>query len=177
MKFVMLALALVSINASAASKDSCKTKIEQACYTSNALDSVIYYADSCKIAQTSGVENVVLHSQGNFRLTSVSTVNCQVSDYSLQSGKVTDTVVFDGRLFATISSGRVVIITRNNYIYELLNSKGKPYSDVVGVKGNANQDGIILLRERNQKTELSFAQIQQRLDDNKLDLLAAPGAF
>lgn len=176
MKLTVLALSLlIGSMANAATKESCNKVIEASrCNTSILETDVAYFASECKIIQLSGKESHVVYiSEAGARLMSINTGDCSASLYAFKSGLIisgdNSNKVLDGRLFSVLSSARVVMVDTDNAIYELNNSSNKPYSDVVGL---SVKDGVLtLLRERNQKTELTMKQIDDRIRSNKIELL------
>ncbi len=168
-----LVFAFVALNSAfAADVETCIDNVKAACPGMTAFSNVMKKSDSCKMVIATGIKNIAFFGENNYRLTSVDVKTCAISDYTFQSGNVTENKVFNGRLFATISSKRVVMLGRNNAIYELNNSQGQPYESVEGVKIDQQNDSIILEREFNQTTELTMQQIQDRIDQNKITILS-----
>ncbi len=150
----------------AAELSSCVDKVQSACYTSVGLDNRMWDsgnsgAKECKIVQRAGgSDSVVFIRPDGGRITSVDTGDCTLSDYQFQTGVVVANRVFEGRLFAVLSSGKVVVVARDNALYQLMNSEGNPYSAVTGLKV---EDGKIVLERGNDRTVLTLQQIDDRI--------------
>jgi len=169
-------LAGTTISAFGAEVSSCRNRVKETCYNriTPALSKIMNTAKDCKFVKTDdqGRENIAFTHTGAYRLTSVDVKECKVSDYTFQSGSVTDQKVFAGRLFVTISSKRVVMLGRNNELFELMNSSGVSYSNVTSLKVDSQKQTIILSHDNGQKTTLTMGQIQNRIDTNRIDPIA-----
>ncbi|MBC7384811.1 MAG: hypothetical protein H7301_01455 [Cryobacterium sp.] len=174
-KSSLIALVLASMSLSsafAADVDSCIQDVKIACPGMNAFSSVMKKADSCKMVVAAGIKNIAFFGENNYRVTSVDTKGCKISNYTYQSGKMTENKVFEGRLFMTISSKRVTMLGRNNAIYELNNAQGEAYSTVEGVKIDQANHAIILEREGNQTTVITMEQLEDRINAGKITILS-----
>lgn len=127
--------------------------------------------DECKIVQDSPTRVVFFDS--NY-ITSVNVEQrniwgtCDIAQVPL-AGRLTDSVVFDGRLFFSHTSDRVVFVGRNNDIYEFLNAEGNSYSSVerLSVRG-----GKLILERKGRDVPLSEEQVNQRIAQGKIRTLA-----
>ncbi|MCM2280550.1 MAG: hypothetical protein NDI61_01740 [Bdellovibrionaceae bacterium] len=176
-KFVALfafgAIAFATQVSQAASIESCINQVDKACHrVSERAADAMRYGSQCKIvrhgSQTDYVAFVSYYSQ---RITSVDLNDCGTSSYTFQTGRITDLGVLEGRLFLTLSSNRVAFVGRNNRILELNNSKGAPYESVTSLKIDQPGGRLILVRG-NQETILDRDQIQNRIDQGKMTILA-----
>ena len=169
MKNLVLALALVvSVQSYAAQVETCISKITSACGLGGGISAILNSRtldrkEECKIVEDrrERVNNVVFRDTNDILAYNLNT--CKLTAAKTY-GKIVDTVIRKGRLFIATSRNRVIAVGRNGSIYEFNNSKNKSYSDVVGVKdGGSELSGVILLRERNQKTSLTDDQIDKRI--------------
>jgi len=177
-KLFLSAMAVASFAnvAEAADISSCLTRVYDACRVRSQERSVIENAESCKIVQASGIQNVVFFGPSERRVTSVDTKRCDVSDLRLYSDRVVnpkkESKVFEGRLFFVLESGRAMFVGRNNNVYELENSKGESYSTIVGLRVDQANDAIILERQGGQDVTLTLEQIQNRIDSGKTKVIS-----
>ena len=170
---IVLVLGTLALNSAfAADVDSCVKAVKTACPGMTAFSKVMKKADSCKMVVDTGIKNIAFFGENNYRLTAVDTKQCMISDYTFQSGRMDENKVFEGRLFMTISSKRVAMLGHNNSIYELNNAQGEPYSSIEGLKVDQANDSIILEREGDQTTVLTMEQIENRISDGKIKILA-----
>lgn len=159
--------------AEAATVESCVNHVVNACSSvSNRAVVGMVYGQECKIVRHSGGTSYVSFvSRDSMRVTSVDLNNCRTSSFTFSSGRITDLGVLEGRLFLTLSSNRVAFIGRNNRILELNNAEGKPYTSVTSLSID-QAGGRLILKRGNQETILDRNQIQNRIDQNKMTVLA-----
>src|SRR4051794_40045418 len=115
------AAVLLSQAAFAAKVETCVEQLKSRCRVSFLVQTYFKESRECKIVNYAPTNTNTIFFVGfnNRDLTAVDSDTCGVAHYQLQSGEVTDQGVFEGRVFVTISSGRVVLIGRNATINEL----------------------------------------------------------
>ena len=167
----MIGLA-IGFQAQAAKLETCVNKITETCGVISTLGVALDVEGDafCKIIQggrrddgTKYSERVVVADANSVVSVETSGSNSCAKSVAQITGRVTDSVVIDGRMFFSHSSGAVIAIGRNNDIMEMLNSSGKSYSSAVGVEA-AKDGGLIIHRENNQKTELDSEQLNERIN-------------
>jgi hypothetical protein len=180
MKKLMLVMSLfIAAQANAADLATCKAKVISSCLLGaedmqDIRGAVKALSESqnlrlCKEAIDSGVDNIIFRDSDD--IVSVNLKSCLVNKVALAVDIKRD-VVFEGRLFMATSANRVIFVGLNGRIFELKNASGEPYSSVESVKVSDDGKKLVLLRERNQKTELTLTQIENRINAKKINVIS-----
>lgn len=174
--FLTLVVTVLASQAQAAKMESCLDNVIRKCgeISGVSLSQIrsLSYDTECKILQGGRREDGTRYAEKTIFFDSNSIISIE-SDNSYTCngaaanirGRITDTAALEGRLFMSHSSGALIAISRTNAIYEVLNSSGKSYSSIVGVKIEGGE--LVLQRERNQETRLDLEQLLKRINSGR----------